>query len=226
MTRRDTALLAILHDAARGKFPPGSFETTHLPSPSSPADAVLAFFGHHVIASDVDPEFVHSWTRRDPFALSDIRFLVALAEELHATPGILDATFAAIGSGVDPIDAGVHETTDRSHPRVVRAHTYRDPSTIRVFTDATGAGVLLIGRGLAGRLEAAYEVDAAHRGQGMGRKLIAASRLVAPRDEPVFLQISAGNVWSMKALASDPNWVPVGSEILFVRGSSPDGNVW
>ena len=219
---RDRDLRSLLHDAAAGRFPTESLTTTHLPSPSSPTDAVLAFFGHHVIASDVDAEFVLRWTNRDPFALADVRFHAALAEKLGTKPGIYDAVFASIGCGYSPVDAGVLESSDRTHPRVVRAHIYRDPASLRVFTDPTGAGLLVMGRGLAGRMEAAYEVDVAARGRGLGRRLIEAARLLAPAGEPVFLQISPGNVWSMKALMGQPGWSPVGSEILFLRAASPD----
>ena len=218
---RNTQLRDLLNNAARGEFPPPSFETTHLPSPTSPTDAVLAFFGHHVIASDVDPAFVTKWTDRDPFALSDVRFLAAFAHELGSKPGIYDAVFAAIGHGAEPAEAGLVESEDRTHPRVVRALSYREPTSIRVFTDPTGAGLLVMGRGLAGRMEAAYEVDSDYRGRGIGRTLINAARLLAPEAEPVFLQISPGNVWSMKALTGQPGWVPVGSELLILRASSP-----
>lgn len=79
-----------------------------------------------------------------------------------------------------------------------------------------------MGRGLAGRMEAAYEVEASARGRGLGRALINAARLLAPLGEPVFVQVSPGNVWSMKALAGQPGWVPVGSEMLFHRAGSAD----
>jgi GNAT superfamily N-acetyltransferase len=218
-------LLTLLHNAANGQFPPGDFKTTHLPSPDSPADGVFAFFGHHVIASNVEKSFVREWTDRDPFALSDVRFLAALADKLGTTPGIYDAVFAARGEGNSATDGGLIETDDHTHPRVIRAHSYRDPSTIRVFKDPTGEGLLVMGRGLAGRMEAAYEVDPRARGNGIGRKLIAGARLLAPNGEPVFLQISPGNVWSMKALGNDPVWKPVGAEILFLRNSA-SANVW
>ncbi len=213
-------LRTLLHDAARGTFPPGDFATTHLPSPSSPADAVLAFFGHHVIASDVADSFVQEWVSADPFALSDVRFLAALADRLDTTPGIYDAVFAALGEGMSPEEVGVVETDDRSHPRVVRALMYRDPASVRVFTDLSGRGMLVTGRGLAGRLEAAFEVDVDARGRGIGRTLVTAARRLASRDEPVFLQVSPGTVWSMRAVVSDSVWKPVGSEILFLRNAT------
>jgi GNAT superfamily N-acetyltransferase len=213
-----SALLDLLHRAATGSFPPVDLATTHLPSPQSPADAVCTFFGHHVLASDVDTEWVASWTTRDPFALSDVRFLAALGERLGTEPGILDAVFAAIGNGAVPEAVGVIETEERSHPRVERALRYRQPSTVRVFHDVDRCGVLVMGRGLGGRLEAAYEVDEHARGRGIGSLLLRAARALAPHGEPVFVQISPGNVWSMRALGHDhPHWRPVGGEILFLR---------
>ncbi len=211
------ALAQLLSNAAHGVFPAGDFATTHLPSPDSPADAVLAFFGHHVIASDVDASFVRGWTDSNPFALSDVRFLAALADRLGVEPGIYDAVFASIGIGLSVDRVGLVETDDRSHPRVVRALSYRDPASVRVYTDEQSQSVLVMGRGLAGRWEAAYEVDDDARGRGLGRKLIEAARQMAPTGEPVFLQISPGNVWSMKAMMADPGWLAVGSEILFLR---------
>jgi GNAT superfamily N-acetyltransferase len=218
-------LLTLLHNAANGQFPPGDFTTTHFPSPQSPADGVFAFFGHHVIASDVDSSFVREWTDRDPFALSDVRFLAAFADKLGTTPGIYDAVYAAFGEGRVADDIGLIEIEDRTHPRVLRALNYRDPSTIRVFVDPTEKGLLVMGRGLAGRMEAAYEVDQDARGNGIGRTLIAGARQMAPANEPVFLQVSPGNVWSMKSLGHDPVWKPVGAEILFLR-TNASANVW
>jgi GNAT superfamily N-acetyltransferase len=182
----------LLHGIVDGRFPPGDFSTTHLSSPASPADAVLSFFGHHVIASDVDADWVRQWTDQDPFALSDVRFLAAFADRLGVRPGIYDAVFAARGEGADPSELGLTETSDRYH-------------------------------GLAGRLEAAYEVDESARGQGRGKQLVVAARRISPTGIPVFMQISPGNVWSMRATSADPSWRVVGGEVLFHR--SPVGDL-
>jgi len=73
--------------------------------------------------------------------------------------------------------------------------------------------VLIIGRGVAGRMEMAYEVAPAARGHGLGRRLAgAASTLV--RDEPVFAQVSPGNVASVRACLA-AGYQPVASEVLF-----------
>lgn len=216
------SLRELFDDAARGVFPPGDFRTTHLPSPETPADAVCMFFAHHVIASDVASEFVTSWTSENPFALSDVRFLAALAHELGTEPGIYDAVFAAAGSGKSPDDVaallGLFPTDDHSHPRVQRAYQYRSHETIRVFTDAEQTAVLVLGRGVAGRLEAAYEVEPEARGKGLGTRCIQAARLLAPTEEALFVQIAPGNVWSMRALEHDRgHWRCVGGEVLFLR---------
>ncbi len=206
----------MLHDAAAGRFPPPDFSTTVLPSPSSSADAVLGFFAHHVIASDVAAELVGEWTARDAFALSDVRFLAALGDRIGVQPGIYDVVYAAHGEGRDAVDVELVETDDRSHPRVQRALHYRTPSTVRVFNGRDGRGMLLLGRGLAGRMEAAFEVDPADRGQGVGKRLVRAARALAPAGEPVFVQVSPANTSSMRAVADDPTWRPVGSEILYL----------
>jgi hypothetical protein len=214
---RNRALRELLNKAANGQFPAADFSTTHLPSPSSPADAVLSFFGHHVIASDVDPAWLREWTDRDPFALSDVRCLAAFAGQAKVQPGIFDAVFAAPGEGADVDAVGLLEINERRHPRVQRALQYRDPATMRVFADPRGNSVLIIGRGLAGRLEAAYEVDSASRGRGLGKALVVAARRLANAGEPIFMQISPGNVWSMRAVSADPAWRVIGSEVLFHR---------
>ncbi len=56
------------------------------------------------------------------------------------------------------------EIEARDHPRVVRALRYRDD--VRVWRTPHGDGHLLVGRGLAGRWEMAFEVEPAARGPG------------------------------------------------------------
>jgi hypothetical protein len=55
--------------------------------------------------------------------------------------------------------------TDLDHARVARANRHR--TDVRVWT--CRGGLVLLGRGLAGRWEVAVEVDEANRGQGLGR---------------------------------------------------------
>lgn len=110
-------------------------------------------------------------------------------------------------------DPGVElaEVPDADHPRVRRARRYRDE--LRVFTVA--GGVLVLGRGLAGRAEVAVEVDPAYRGRGLGRRLAGAARALATG--PLWAQVAPGNAASLRAFLA-AGYRPVGQEALLVGG--------
>ena len=93
------------------------------------------------------------------------------------------------------------------------ASRYR--TDLSVWTDPSGAGVLVIGRGLAGRWEMAFEIDPAARGNGLGRRLAATAPTVLGVGEPLFAQVSPGNSASVRAVLA-AGYQPVGSEVLFV----------
>ena len=76
--------------------------------------------------------------------------------------------------------------------------------------------MLLLGRGLAGRCEVAFEVEPDHRGRGLGKALATAARHLAPRDEPLFAQVTPGNVASVRALLA-AGYAPIASEVLLSR---------
>ena len=71
------------------------------------------------------------------------------------------------------------------------------------------------GRGVAGRREVAVEVEPAWRGRGVGRSALAATRHLVPDGEPLWAQISPGNVASVRAFLA-AGFVPVGAEALLV----------
>ena len=73
------------------------------------------------------------------------------------------------------------------------------------------AAVLVIGRGVAGRWEAAIEVDPHARRNGLGRRLALAARHLV--DGPVWAQVAAGNARSVRAFLA-AGYRPVGSEAL------------
>jgi len=100
------------------------------------------------------------------------------------------------------------------HPRVARSKRFRDD--LRVFSDREGAGVVMLGRGLAGRAEVSIEVDPAHRDRGLGRMMAAAARRLIAQDEPLFAQVSPGNVASVRAFLA-AGYRPIGSEVLFLK---------
>jgi hypothetical protein len=99
---------------------------------------------------------------------------------------------------------------DLGHQRVARAQRYR--TQVRVWR--SDGGIVLVGRGLAGRWEVAVEVQRHARGQGLGRSLFAAARHLV--DGAVWAQVAPGNVASVRALL-EADYRPGGAETLLVR---------
>lgn len=99
-----------------------------------------------------------------------------------------------------------------------RAHRYRDD--VRVWQTGDGMGVLVPGRGLAGRWEVSFEVERTARGRGLGRALAAAALGALPAGTPVFAQVSPGNSVSLRATLS-AGYRPIGAEILLPIRAEP-----
>ncbi|MFD0317398.1 GNAT family N-acetyltransferase [Streptomyces flavalbus] len=203
----------ILDAAARGVFPPADGRTTVVPQ-DSPRDAgVLAFTAHSVVFTDEDPEWVYDTLRAldcDALAATmNPRFLAAFMARTGRRTDTIDVmTVAAALPGAPSL--ALREIADPDHPRVVSSRKRRDE--VRVW--AADGGVLVLGRGIAGRLEAAVEVDEAVRHRGLGRALATAARQLAG-GEAVWAQVSAGNARSLRAFQA-AGYRPVGSEALFV----------
>jgi GNAT superfamily N-acetyltransferase len=211
-------LLRLLEDAARGMPPPADGVVEVWPAPDGPVDAVLAFTAHHVVAAPVDPDLVAArLPEGDLSAPVSAAFLGWLGERVGSRPGSLDVVLAAEGLGGDP-PLGLRPVEDPGrHPRAARARRYR--RELRVWTDPDGAGVLVLGRGLAGRREVAFEVDPARRNRGLGRLLVAAARHLTPAGEPLFAQVSPGNAASLRVVEA-AGFRPIGAEVLFHRGGA------
>ncbi|MGK2950517.1 MAG: GNAT family N-acetyltransferase [Acidimicrobiales bacterium] len=203
----------LLRSIAAGAPPPSDGLVEVVPQADGPVAAVLAFDGHHVVAADVDPAWVHA--RLAPGELSapmQIGFIGALAEHLGRRWDNLDAVWLGIGEAGDLDLPLLQVDADHDHPRAVRSQTYRRDSV--VYELPHGAGLLVIARGLAGRWEAAFEVEPAHRGRGWGRRLVQAARRLVPPGEPVFLQVAPGNVSSTRAVLAAGGFAPIGAEVL------------
>jgi GNAT superfamily N-acetyltransferase len=215
-------VLDLLLEAARGRPPAPDAAVEVLPPPAGPVDAVLAFTAHHVVAADLDPALVLA--RLPPGDLTapmSAGFLAWLGERLGSRPGTLDMVMAAGGlTGAAPL-ALVPGPDPAAHPRVGRAARYR--TGLEVLADPEGAGVLVLGRGLAGRRELAFEVDPERRGRGLGRRLALAARHRTPPGEPLFAQVAPGNVASVRVLLA-AGFRPIGSEVLFHRGNPWPGD--
>ncbi|HTF59540.1 MAG TPA: GNAT family N-acetyltransferase [Actinomycetes bacterium] len=218
MTER---LLQLLLDAAGGAPPPADGVVEVWAAPTGPVDAVLAFTAHHVVAAAVDPDLVAArLPDGDLSAPMGPAFLGWLGDRLGSRPGSLDVVLAAGGlGGSPPLELTPGVDLDR-HERVARALRYR--SDLQVWTAEGDAGVLVLGRGLAGRREVAFEVDPARRNRGLGRSLVAAARHLTPPGEPLFAQVAPGNAASLRVVEV-AGFRPIGAEVLFHRGGAGPG---
>ncbi|MET9257862.1 GNAT family N-acetyltransferase [Streptomyces sp. NPDC003717] len=206
-----TTLRDILEAAGRGVFPPADGGVTVVPQHRARDAGVIAFTAHSVVFTDEDPAWVRSALREpgcDPLAAAmNARFLAALLARTGRRTDTIDVllTAAPLPGGPDP---ALREVADPGHPRVVRAGGRRDE--VRVWR-AEG-GLLVLGRGVGGRLEVAVEVAAEAGGRGLGRRLVHAARRLSG-GEPVWAQVAAGNARSLRAFQA-ADYVPVGSEAL------------
>ncbi|MFC7262047.1 GNAT family N-acetyltransferase [Streptomyces lutosisoli] len=202
----------IVDAAARGVFPPPDGRTTVVRQ-HSPRDAgVLSFTAHSVVFTDEDEGWVReTLAAMDCDALAatmNPRFLTALMERTGRSNDTIDLmSVAAPLPGEPPL--ALSEIGDPDHPRVASSRKRRDD--VRVW--AADGGVLVLGRGIAGRLEVAVEVEEGVRHRGLGRALASAARQLA--DEPVWAQVSPGNARSLRAFQA-AGYRPVGAEALLI----------
>jgi GNAT superfamily N-acetyltransferase len=199
----------ILTDAASGKFPPADGGATIMPQPSERDAGVLSFTGHAVIFTDADPDWVRA--QLNPGNLSaplSADFLAALAQATGRIAGNIDLLCVA-ESLPGPPPVHLNPQPESAHSRVLRALNYRD----EVRTWRADGGIVLLGRGVAGRLETAVEVDEDRRGHGLGRLLATAARHLAPPQTDLWAQVAPGNAASVRAFLA-AGFVPVGAEVL------------
>jgi GNAT superfamily N-acetyltransferase len=199
----------LLGGLAGGEAPPADCSVTVLPAPVGARAVVIGGTAWHVVAADVDPAWVAVATAHDPLAAPlGARFLAALADRVGAEAGVLDALLVAPpsrgGAGIELVPA------ELDHPRVRRAMLHR--TDVRIWATADGAGLLTLGRGVAGRCEVSVEVGPAARGRGLGTALVAAAPTLV--DEPVWAQVAPANTASLRAFLA-AGYRPVGAEVLF-----------
>ncbi len=210
-TLRTGRSISVLFDLlAAGEDPAADASVTTLPAPSGARAVVVGGTAWHVVAADVDPAWVTAQTAHDPLAAPlGARFLAALADRVGSEPGVVDAVLVAptaAAAGPELVPAEV------DHPRVERARLHR--TDVRVWTTADGAGVLVLGRGVAGRWEVSVEVDPAARGRRLGTALVAAAPALVPGGAPLWAQVAPANTASLRAFLA-ARYRPVGAEVLF-----------
>ena len=211
------ALAVVLASAAAGEFPTADGSVDVLAQPSDRDAGVISLTGYAVIFADTDPDWVTAQLRPDDLSAPlSPSFLHALSARLGRQGHSVDMlTCATPLAGPPPPDLGLAELTaseEEAHPRIVRALQYRDD--VRAW-QARG-GVVLLGRGVAGRFEVAIEVDPAHRGRGLGTRLATAARHLVPAGMPLWAQIAPGNAASVRAFLA-AGFHPVGAEALLSR---------
>jgi hypothetical protein len=165
-----------------------------------------------VLAADVrEDEISNRWPVGElsrPFAPASLAWLgVRLGRE----PLTHDALLVTIGDGAGA-PPWLMRADDAVHPRIDRASRFRDVTGIWSADD--GAGIMIVGRGLAGRWEVGYEVAPDRRDRGFGRKLVGAARGLVPAGAPLWAQVAPGNATSMRSTLA-AGFVPVGAEVLF-----------
>ncbi|MFH8519424.1 GNAT family N-acetyltransferase [Streptomyces gelaticus] len=211
----DDALARILTAAAHGRFPPPDGSTTVVGQPGARDAGVLAFTAHSVVFTDEDPDWVRSVLAGTPgdelAATMNPHFLSALTARSGRRMNTIDLLTVAKALPGEP-EIELREIEDPEHPRVARALEYRDE--VRVWS--ADGGVVILGRGVAGRWETAIEVAEEARGRGLGERLARAARHLVP-DAVVWAQQSPGNARSVRTFQA-AGYRPVGSEALLIAG--------
>ena len=198
--------------AAAGRPPAPDGSVRVLPQ-DGPAAAVVAFSAHFVVCADVDP----AWVVGLPAAGRLLRPARCPVPRRAGRPDRVGHRRAGRRAGesrrTSAGDAGLdlEEIEARDHPRVVRALRYRED--VRVWRTPDDGGHVLIGRGLAGRWEMAFEVEPSARGAGLGRRLARAAPALVPAGELTWAQVSPGHPASLRSVLA-AGYRPVCAEVL------------
>jgi hypothetical protein len=207
------ALKLVLDAVAAGRYPAADGSVTVMPQPSERDAGVIDFPAHAVIFTDADPDWVRAQLPAgDLSAPLSPRFLQALGDRTGRRAHTVDMLCLAAPLPGRP-SIGLMREPGRVHPRIARALQYRDD----VMAWQADGGVLLLGRGVAGRWEIAIEVDQDRRGAGLGRALAAAARHLVPDGTALWAQIAPANAISVRAFLA-AGYLPVGAEALLTSG--------
>lgn len=212
------AVRAVLDRAVTGVFPPDDGTVEVVAAPIGRSHGVIAFSAHFFVCAPVSVDWVAQRLDTTEFsATHSPAFLTQLATALDANVGALDVVLAGTADDeahrclADLQSAGLTACDDPAHLRVSRARRYRHD--VHAWQVGDDQDWVVLGRGVTGRWEASFEVDSAGRGHGRGRRLAAAARALTPAGQPTFVQVSPGNVASLRAVLA-AGYRVVGSEVL------------
>jgi hypothetical protein len=221
-------VLALLHRAADGDFPPATGGVDVTAALPAGLECVLAFTGYAVVATAVPATEVLAHGPDGFGAAHSPDFLRWLAGP-EGWLDSLDVTLVArgrgtgvgVGVGGPPAGTRLPRRDDLTeHPRVRRARQLREQVT--AYGDERG--VVTLGCGLAGRRELSIEVTTP--GNRAGRTLLADALTLVPAGEPVFAAVAPGNARSLRAFLT-AGFTPIGGEVLIrpdpARRSGPGG---
>lgn len=216
-------LAAVLDEAAAGRFPPADGGVEILPVDADGTVAVVAFTGHAYVLADVDGTELDARLPDDAAAgFGDAaagfggalhpRVLTWLGRgrDIGSTDVVLIAAATGRGAGA-PLVGG---DPRREHGRVARAVVHR--REVEVY--GGDVGVVVVGRGLAGRRELSVELFDPAVSAGAGRRLIAAGLDAVPVGDWCWAQVAAGNARSLRAFLA-AGFVPVCAEVLITAPS-------
>jgi len=210
-------LAGLLDRLAAGETPPADASVTTVPAPALPDGRrvpalVVGGTAWHVVAADVDPDWVRAQVAADPLAAPlGARFLTALADRVGVEPGVVDAVLVAPPAPVAP-GLQLVQVDPGEHPRVQRALRHR--CDVRVWATPDASALVALGRGVCGRWEVSLEIDPSVRGRGLGTGLAAAAPALAPGGAPLWAQVAPANVASLRSFLA-AGWRPAGAEVLF-----------
>ena len=166
-------LQTVFTQTAAGRHPAPDGGLRVLTPPDERSHGVFAFTGHNVVVADVAADWVAGrLPDGDLSAPLSPRFLVELEAATGRQLSNIDLVLVAHAAPRRPggMPDGLVEAAGSDHARVARAERYR--TGVRVWT--CDGGLVLLGRGVAGRWEVAVEVSPPHRGRGLGRALFEA----------------------------------------------------
>ncbi|MFC1416316.1 hypothetical protein [Streptacidiphilus cavernicola] len=210
-------LLALLLDAADGRFPAADGAVTVMPGLGRGLECATAFTGHAVIATALSDAAVQA-QQPDGFGGSMAPDFLRWIAGPDGWIGSIDNVLVARGTGGPPQllpddTAAADPTTGPAGTGT--AHRLRYAREVRENVQVYGdkRGLVILAAGVAGRRELSIEAAPEGVGQGWGRSLLADALTVLPPDEPVFAAVAPGNARSLRAFLAT-GFAPIGSEVL------------